>query len=253
MLDDVLDVSGPAERTGKHRGTDLLDGTVTLPLILARERDPALRSLDLREVRTPAQAEAVCDAIVATGVLGRRARERAGDRGGGEGRPPGAARGPAGRAGAGGRRRRRPVQPRSLRGGSRPALSARTNRSISSSMFACCRRLRSRDQDLGADVELLVEAVDGGLVERVDLAPLAVRAAQEDLPVRRGGLLPLDRVHEIAVAARGTRGGRGRGRTRDADGGLVGQRLEVHDLDRTTRGQHHAADVLAVVGVRCSS
>ena len=49
LLDDVLDVSGPAERTGKHRGTDLLDGTVTLPLILARERDPALRSLDLRE------------------------------------------------------------------------------------------------------------------------------------------------------------------------------------------------------------
>ena len=32
LLDDVLDVSGPAERTGKHRGTDLLDGTVTLPL-----------------------------------------------------------------------------------------------------------------------------------------------------------------------------------------------------------------------------
>ena len=53
LLDDVLDVSGPAERTGKHRGTDLLDGTVTLPLILARERDPALRSLDLRAVRTP--------------------------------------------------------------------------------------------------------------------------------------------------------------------------------------------------------
>ena len=42
LLDDVLDVSGPAERTGKHRGTDLLDGTVTLPLILARERDPEL-------------------------------------------------------------------------------------------------------------------------------------------------------------------------------------------------------------------
>ena len=69
MLDDVLDVSGPAERTGKHRGTDLLDGTVTLPFILARERDPALRSLDLRGVRTPEQAEAVCDAIAATGVL----------------------------------------------------------------------------------------------------------------------------------------------------------------------------------------
>ena len=48
LLDDVLDVSGPAERTGKHRGTDLLDGTVTLPLILARERDPELAALDLR-------------------------------------------------------------------------------------------------------------------------------------------------------------------------------------------------------------
>jgi geranylgeranyl pyrophosphate synthase len=69
LLDDVLDVSGPAERTGKHRGTDLLDGTVTLPLILARERSAELAELDLREVRTPEQAESVCDAIAATGVL----------------------------------------------------------------------------------------------------------------------------------------------------------------------------------------
>jgi geranylgeranyl pyrophosphate synthase len=69
LLDDVLDVSGPAERTGKHRGTDLLDGTVTLPLILARERDPELAALDLRAVRTADQAEAVCEAIAATGVL----------------------------------------------------------------------------------------------------------------------------------------------------------------------------------------
>ena len=42
LLDDVLDVSGPAERTGKHRGTDLLDGTITLPFIIARERDRQL-------------------------------------------------------------------------------------------------------------------------------------------------------------------------------------------------------------------
>ncbi len=48
LLDDVLDVTGPPERTGKALGTDLLDGTVTLPLILARERDPALAELDLR-------------------------------------------------------------------------------------------------------------------------------------------------------------------------------------------------------------
>jgi geranylgeranyl pyrophosphate synthase len=71
IFDDVLDVAGPAERTGKRRGTDLLDGTVTLPLILARERDPDLAELDLREfVTDPAQAEAVCDRIARSGVLG---------------------------------------------------------------------------------------------------------------------------------------------------------------------------------------
>ena len=43
LLDDVLDVTGPPERTGKARGTDLLDGTVTLPLIVAAEREPGLR------------------------------------------------------------------------------------------------------------------------------------------------------------------------------------------------------------------
>jgi len=70
VLDDVLDVSGPAERTGKHRGTDLLDGTVTLPLIVARGRDGQLERMDLRAAVTePAQAEAVCDKIAATGAL----------------------------------------------------------------------------------------------------------------------------------------------------------------------------------------
>jgi geranylgeranyl pyrophosphate synthase len=73
ILDDVLDVSGPAERTGKHRGTDLLDGTVTLPLILARERG---LDVEPRSVTTPERAEAVCDAIAATGALDD-ARERA--------------------------------------------------------------------------------------------------------------------------------------------------------------------------------
>jgi geranylgeranyl pyrophosphate synthase len=68
LLDDVLDVAGPPERTGKARGTDLLDGTVTLPLILAREHDPALAELDLRSLDAAA-AEAACDRIAATGAL----------------------------------------------------------------------------------------------------------------------------------------------------------------------------------------
>jgi geranylgeranyl pyrophosphate synthase len=79
MLDDVLDVSGPVERTGKPRGTDLLDGTVTLPLILARERDPQLATFDLSSLRGAdgqRQAEALCDRIADTGAL-HEARERA--------------------------------------------------------------------------------------------------------------------------------------------------------------------------------
>jgi geranylgeranyl pyrophosphate synthase len=69
LLDDVLDVSGPASRTGKHRGTDLLDGTVTLPFILAREHDQRLGSLDPRTITDAQTAEHVCDLIEATGAL----------------------------------------------------------------------------------------------------------------------------------------------------------------------------------------
>src|SRR5262249_55757830 len=71
MLDDLLDVSGPAERTGKHRGTDLLDGTVTLPLILAREADADLARLELGSLSTREEAEALCERIAATGALER--------------------------------------------------------------------------------------------------------------------------------------------------------------------------------------
>jgi geranylgeranyl pyrophosphate synthase len=68
LLDDVLDVTGPPERTGKARGTDLLDGTVTLPLILARRLDPSLESAELRGL-DEAAAEVLCDRIAATGAL----------------------------------------------------------------------------------------------------------------------------------------------------------------------------------------
>jgi geranylgeranyl pyrophosphate synthase len=76
ILDDVLDVSGPVERTGKSRGTDLLDGTVTLPLILAREHDDELAGVDLVTLRGARQAEELCEKIAATGAL-EQARERA--------------------------------------------------------------------------------------------------------------------------------------------------------------------------------
>jgi geranylgeranyl pyrophosphate synthase len=75
LLDDVLDVTGPPERTGKARGTDLLDGTVTLPLIVARRLDPELESVELRGL-DGAAAEALCDRIAATGALDK-VRDRA--------------------------------------------------------------------------------------------------------------------------------------------------------------------------------
>jgi geranylgeranyl pyrophosphate synthase len=75
LLDDVLDVTGPPERTGKALGTDLLDGTVTLPLILARRLDPELESVELRGLDQEG-AEAICGRIGATDALDQ-VRDRA--------------------------------------------------------------------------------------------------------------------------------------------------------------------------------
>jgi geranylgeranyl pyrophosphate synthase len=76
ILDDVLDVSGPVQRTGKARGTDLMDGTITLPFILARESDPQLAAIDLRSLSGSEEAEELCERIIATGALAQ-ARDRA--------------------------------------------------------------------------------------------------------------------------------------------------------------------------------
>jgi geranylgeranyl pyrophosphate synthase len=73
LFDDVLDVSGPPDQTGKGRGTDLLDGTVTLPLILARRADPALAGV---RPQSTTEAEAICDRIQATDAIDK-SREQA--------------------------------------------------------------------------------------------------------------------------------------------------------------------------------
>lgn len=75
LLDDVLDIVGPPERTGKAIGTDLLDGTVTLPLIWAREVNPDIASAGLGSLDAEGAAE-ICHEIVATGATDR-VRERA--------------------------------------------------------------------------------------------------------------------------------------------------------------------------------
>ena len=48
IADDILDCDGRPDTTGKPLGTDLLDGTVTLPLILGASRDPAVAGVIAR-------------------------------------------------------------------------------------------------------------------------------------------------------------------------------------------------------------
>jgi len=43
IVDDILDCAGTTIETGKIAGTDLRDGTPTLPLLLAAEEDPVVR------------------------------------------------------------------------------------------------------------------------------------------------------------------------------------------------------------------
>jgi geranylgeranyl pyrophosphate synthase len=76
LLDDVLDVAGSESSTGKQRGSDLLDGAVTLPLIIASHSDSELAELDLHSVSSREEAERVCDRIAATGAL-EETRKRA--------------------------------------------------------------------------------------------------------------------------------------------------------------------------------
>ena len=119
LLDDILDVQGPAERTGKHRGTDLLDGTVTLPLIIARELRSGTRRARPARVSDAERATEVCDAIAATGAL-QAAREHAlDDRRRCQARAARAAGRPASGARAGRRRRRRPLLLKRRRPGQR--------------------------------------------------------------------------------------------------------------------------------------
>src|SRR4051795_6854456 len=106
--------------------------------------------------------------------------------------------------------------------------------------------LQVAHERLGATVELLVEALDDVLLEDAGAGPLAVRAAQRDLPVRVTGLFPVDGVDELGLA-RAThvqvldRLGRRKGR--------VGDVAEVDDLDGLAGGQDDAADVGVVLGL----
>lgn len=63
IFDDILDLTGDPASTGKRRGTDLRDGTITLPVILAMRLDPAVRER-VRAAAVPgAEVDDLCDAL----------------------------------------------------------------------------------------------------------------------------------------------------------------------------------------------
>jgi geranylgeranyl pyrophosphate synthase len=71
IADDVLDCSGETIETGKVPGTDLRDGTPTLPLLLAAREDPAVA-----EALAGGPKEGALVRVAATGAL-ERSRELA--------------------------------------------------------------------------------------------------------------------------------------------------------------------------------
>jgi geranylgeranyl pyrophosphate synthase len=66
IADDVLDCTGDTIETGKVPGTDLQDGTPTLPLLLAAQEDPVVR-----EALAGGPKEGVLVRVAASGALDR--------------------------------------------------------------------------------------------------------------------------------------------------------------------------------------
>ncbi|MFN8108913.1 MAG: polyprenyl synthetase family protein [Thermoleophilia bacterium] len=75
IFDDILDYTGDPAVTGKRRGADLRDGTVTLPVILALRDEPTLAGA-IRAADGDAGIEALCDRLAAHPAT-QEARRRA--------------------------------------------------------------------------------------------------------------------------------------------------------------------------------
>lgn len=74
LADDILDFEGSPEETGKEKGTDLRDGTVTLPLILALQLDPGIRAM-LKRDPSPAELDKIRRRVQASGGIEETRRQ----------------------------------------------------------------------------------------------------------------------------------------------------------------------------------
>jgi geranylgeranyl pyrophosphate synthase len=77
IADDILDCDGRPDTTGKPLGTDLLDGTITLPLIVAARRDETVAAT-IRRGASPADVLPTLAAVARSGAVAeaRRFAER---------------------------------------------------------------------------------------------------------------------------------------------------------------------------------
>jgi geranylgeranyl pyrophosphate synthase len=71
VFDDILDLDGDQVATGKRPGTDVRDGTITLPLIFALEAEPGLAPLLSRPEPGDDDVATVIQAVAASGALER--------------------------------------------------------------------------------------------------------------------------------------------------------------------------------------
>ena len=68
LVDDLLDVEGDPDVTGKALYTDLAEGKLTWPFILAAERDPSVLTLMQSFLQGEARAGQVLEKVAATGA-----------------------------------------------------------------------------------------------------------------------------------------------------------------------------------------
>lgn len=71
VFDDILDCSGDQAATGKRPGTDVRDGTITLPMIYALEARPELAEILRRPGPSDADVALVLGVVAETGALTR--------------------------------------------------------------------------------------------------------------------------------------------------------------------------------------
>jgi octaprenyl-diphosphate synthase len=74
IADDILDFTADAAVAGKRAGTDLKDGTVTLPLAFASARDKTLKDM-LEAGLGEADIEKICKRVAATGAIDEAGEE----------------------------------------------------------------------------------------------------------------------------------------------------------------------------------